>query len=368
MDLITIGILKEKIDKALSETEIQAQINDRIYDGVDLTAKFADEIAASPYNDDPWAWIKARVQAGNYTGIHVRDWIPFTTTNNYTFNAQIAGINTYNRYGYQPMVADAVDFITKEVWIDKHKFNPVRYNNGVVPVETITADGETTEFILSKPMIAIDSIKRGSTTVTGYTYDAETYTVTFETAPAAGTLTVTGTGSEFPWLASDLYLWMNSLAGIVPNSSAANPDIQRVDYTEGGIYYYLPDELKAVITEKYIYMPKRYSSSGLLDNDNGQDYINVGKLWLPTEAEVSGACAANNSLYASGGSVQYPIFAGNMNRIKDTVGTATRTSWWVSTSAGDSHEQGTVIMSRGYTTVSRADVTSVDVPICFRIA
>ena len=52
---------------------------DRYYEGVDLTLKFATEIAASPYSGNPWAWIKARIQAADFTGIHVNDYIPFVS-------------------------------------------------------------------------------------------------------------------------------------------------------------------------------------------------------------------------------------------------------------------------------------------------
>ena len=53
-------------------------IANRIYQGVDLSVTFATEIAAAPYSGNVWAWIKARIQAANFTGINVGDYIPFT--------------------------------------------------------------------------------------------------------------------------------------------------------------------------------------------------------------------------------------------------------------------------------------------------
>ena len=57
------------------------------YPGVDLTSKFAEEIAGYT---DPGAWIRARIRANNFDGIHVNDYIPFTTTNGLKFKARVA--------------------------------------------------------------------------------------------------------------------------------------------------------------------------------------------------------------------------------------------------------------------------------------
>ena len=63
--------------------------NDGYYPGVDLTVKHAEEIASY---DNVWAWIKARITAGNYSQIHVADYIPFQQS-----RFQCAG------RGYQPV-------------------------------------------------------------------------------------------------------------------------------------------------------------------------------------------------------------------------------------------------------------------------
>ena len=333
------------------------------YDGVDLVTKFSDEI--SDYAD-PWAWIQARIRAGDFTGIHVNDYIPFTTTNNVTLKACVGGINTYKGYG-DKAVGNHIDFICRELWPTLKPVNPVNYNNGLIPVETITGDGITTEFTLTKKMTAISSVKQGNTALTNYSYDASTFKLTFTDAPVSGAITVTGTGTEFPWLASDLYLFLNSKAGQIPNSTDLNPAVKHVDYTQGGVYYYLPAALKEVIAEKRALLPKRYSSSGLLSDDNSWGLENIGKLWLPTEAEVYGMPVwGGKGGYAVGGSaVQYPIFIGSMNRIK--YRNVSRYDWWVLSVYSGNTTSWCNVDHNGSAAYSGATNTYIAVPVCFRI-
>ena len=340
---------------------------DRYYEGQDLTVKWADEIAASPYNGDAWAWIRARIRAGNYLGIHTKDYIPFKTANNVNLKAEIAGINTYKNYG-DTAVGNHIDFICRELWPTNHVFNKVNYNNGLIPTETVVSDGSATEYTLTKAMYTIDNIKIGSDTLTGYTYDPATQKITFTTAPAAGNMVVTGTGSEHPWLVSDLYHYVNSLAGHVPNGTGANPALAQVDYTADGIYFQLPTALKNVIVEKRAYLPKRYSASGLLNDDNAGGWANIGKLWLPSEVEVYGApCWGGKGGYSTmGNNVQYPIFMGNMNRLKYKSGS--RPGWWLlSSSSGDSTFVCGVSGS-GYASYNYASSTYIAAPVCFRVS
>ncbi len=341
---------------------------DRYYEGVDLTTKFSSVIAASPYNGNPWAWIKARIQAGDWTGIHVNDYIPFTANGN-SFKACVAGINTYKGYGDTP-VGNHIDFICRELWPTRHVMNPANYNNGLIPVETITGDGATTTFTLTREMDGIASVKRGSAEVTGYTYDAATHTLTFSEAPAAGSLTVTGTGSEHPWLASDLYLFVNSLTGQVPNGTALNPAVVHKDYTAGGIYSYLPANLKAVIVEKRAYLPKRYSVDGLLTDDNAGGWTDIGKLWIPSEWEVYGGSVwgGQHGYPTMGNCVQYPLFAQNMNRVKYRSGS--RDTWWLLSAYSGNTTAFCYVAGSGAANAASllASSTNVAAPLCFRIS
>lgn len=333
-----------------------------VYPGVDLTVKFAEEIAN--YTDE-WAWIHARIQAGNYAGININDYIP-VTANSDTYKARVMGINTYTGYG-DTEVGNHIDWIFEELWPERHAINPVNYNNGLIPKEDVTADGMATTFVLTKEMNDVAKIESGGSELSGWTYDATTYTITFEAAPAAGTLTVTGTGTEFPWLACDAYHFVNSLAGQVPNGTSLNPPVKHVDYTQDGIYYYLPQELKDVIIQKRMYLPKRYSATGVLTSPNSAGWADIGYIWFPTEAEVYGQGVWANTAYEMMGSaIQYPYFAGNMNRMKKNTGE--RASWWLMSVPTGATTIWCHIPANATANNTGVAVANVSLPVCFRTA
>ena len=332
------------------------------YDGVDLTSKFADEI--SGYTD-PGAWVRARIRANNFNGIHVNDYIPFTTTNGLSFKARVAGIDPYYEYG-DSAVGHHIDFICEELWPTLHQINQANYNNGLIPAENVASDGTSTQYVITKPMYGVAKVTLSGTDLTGWTYDKDTYTLTFSAAPAAGTMVVTGTGSEHPWLASDAYLYVNSLAGHVANGTDLNPAIKRVDYTNDGIYHYLPDWLKAAIIAKQFQLNKRYSTSGVLSDENGSGWANLGKLWLPTEVEVYG-CPVWGSKGGNGlgGSIQYPYFVGNMRRVKKRNGI--RYYWWLLSPYTNTSGWCYVYDSGNAYYSYSASADWIAAPICFRI-
>ena len=293
-----------KIEQNKTDILNNEKIHNRIYEGVNLSEKFASEIVASPYNGDAWAWIKARITAEDFTGIRVGDYIPFHTTNGVTLNAQIAGINTYKNYG-AAAVGSHIDFICKELWSTLHPINKVNYNNGT-------------------------------------------------------------TNQNHPWLASDLYLYLNSLSGSVPNGTAVNPETIEVDYTTDGVYYYLPEALKSVIKEKHLLAPKRYSASGLLTDDNQWGWTNIGKLWLPDECEVYGTPIWGGKGFSAGSSgLQYPLFAGNMNRVKFRNGI--RYSWWLLSPYSGGSSRWCLVGDAGNCSGSDASGSYIAVPVCFRV-
>lgn len=303
----------DKIGEVKSALAIQGYVSPW-YEGVDLTQVFADEIAANPYYGDPWAWIKARIDADYFKGIHVADYVPmqFIFPSTFTLNAQIAGINTYKGYG-DTAVGNHIDFACRELWPIRHPVNPVNINNG-------------TKF-----------------------------------GDAAAT--------EFPWLASDIYLWINSKSGRVASAATAGGgDGTAVDYTQGGVYYYLPDNLKSVIVEKRAYLPKRYSASGLLSDDNAGGWNDIGKLWLPSEFEVYGAPVwGGKGGYATmGNCVQYPIFAHNMHCVKNRSGS--RDSWWELSVFSGGTTGWCVVYSSGIPSGNGASDTNIATPVCFRVA
>ena len=271
--------------------------DDRYYPGVDLTTQFASEIAGY---SDPWAWIKARIRAGDFSKLHVADYIPVTCTNGTKFNARIAGINTYKGYG-DTAVGNHIDFISASVWPTTFKMNLKNFNNGL---------------------------------------DAD---------------------HQYPWLSSNGYHFLNSLAGDVPNGTGNLPETEAVDYTAGGVYFFLPDALKNVIVEKRMYIPKRFSASGIQSEDNAGGWENIGKLWLPSEVEVTGAPIWGCNKYGAMGSVQYPLFANNMNRNigRDAWRTLSATSGYAANFV-NVYTNGSV----GHNGAS-ADYRG---PVCFRVA
>ena len=270
---------------------------DRYYPGVDLTTKFASEIAGY---SDPWAWIKARISAGNFSKLHVADYIPVTCTNGTKFNARIAGINTYKGYG-DTAVGNHIDFISASLWPTTFKMNLKNFNNGL---------------------------------------DAD---------------------HQYPWLSSNGYHFLNSLAGNVPNGTGNLPETEAVDYTAGGVYFFLPDALKNVIVEKRMYIPKRFSASGIQSEDNAGGWENIGKLWLPSEVEVTGAPIWGCNKYGAMGSVQYPLFAQNMNR---NIG---RYNWWTLSATSGGATNFVIVNYGGYVSNYYASYDYRG-PVCFRVA
>lgn len=254
---------------------------------------------------DEWAWAKARRNAGNYAGMHVNDYIPITCSNGYVLKAQIAGINTYTGYADQ-QVGNHIDFICKELWNDLHVMNKVNYNNG-------------------------------------------------------------NANSPSPFLASDLNYWLNSMSGTVPNSTSDPSVTTEVDYTAGGVLYYLPDKLKNQIITKRILLPSRYTAGSVLTSDNSWAWQITDKLWIPSEVEVYGAPCWGDSGYGAGGFVQYPYFANNMNRVKRRCSSNDRYRWWVLSAYSGNSTYFAYVSYNGSADGDSATYAYVAAPVCFRI-
>lgn len=289
-------------------------IADRLYTGVDLTEKFRDEINSGDTSGyaDIWDFLLYRIRTANYSGIHVGDYIPVSLLGG-SFVAEIAGIDTYYNYGNtdaggSPAVPHHIDFISRDCWPEPHVWNKANYNNGTAV-------------------------------------------------------------SPHPWLASDLYAWLNSQAMSVPNAATANPAMVAVNYTSTGVLDKLPDALQRAIVPKRILLPRRYTAGSLLTDDNAWDWADVGKLWLPSEIEVYGIehWGSKNG-YSGGGYVQYPIFAQNMKRIKRSGDGNGRSSWWLSSVRGGLSVHATLVGSDGAASSLGTSSTGVYAPVCFRIA
>lgn len=361
-----IASLKTETGSLKADLEISLLENDRLYEGTNLAEKFKDEIANY---SDIWWWIKARIKAGNFAGIHVNDFIRWQTTDNKWIESRVAGINTYRRYGDRE-VPNHIDFISKDLWPTPHVMNPVNYNNGIIPTENLSGDGTKTAFVLTNEMAAVASVTIGGTATTAYTYDADTHTITFTAAPVAGTnnIVVTGTGSECPWLASDLYLYANSLKGHVAGGTSKTSPVKLVDYTKDGIWSKLPEALKSVIVTKRALIPKRYSTSGVLSNNNDWGWQDMGKLWIPSEVEVYGYGVWANNALDKGNFVQYPIFNCNMRRVKGLGDGCGRRTWWLISAYAGTTSNFCNVDASGYAVYYIASNARVGLPVCFRIS
>jgi hypothetical protein len=301
VDKISIGGTVRDIQD--TEARRVLQITDRIYQGADLSQKFAVEITAYA---TVWDWIKDRIQTANYADIHVGDYIPFVAGGN-NIKAEIAGIDTYYRYGTAD-VGHHIDFISRDVWPAEHVWNKANFNNG--------------------------------TTV-----------------------------SPHPFLASDIHAWLNSLQMNVPNAATADPALVAVDYRTTGVLDKLPAALTALIIPKNILLPIRYSAGALLTDDNSWAWVNLGKLWLPSEIEVYGCehFGSKNGL-SSGGFQQYPIFAQNMKRVKGYGDGGGRVSWWLLSVSGGTSAPCAFVGGYGNGDSGAATSAGICAPLCFRIA
>lgn len=263
------------VDDAL---ELIMQDNDRIYPGRDLTSVFALEIAQY---SDAWAWIKARIKAHNFTGIHVADYIPITM-NGQTVKMQVAGIDTYYRTTDQQL-SHHIDFISKDCFNQLVKWNTTNTNNGT-------------------------------------------------------------SAENSPYMVSNLHTFLTTT-----------------------LYGYLPAEVKAVISNKRMFMEYRYSASGALSESTSWGWKDLGLLWVPTEYEVFGSCIWGTKGWSQGLAIQYPIFANSyLHRIKGQ-GNGGRCRWWLASVAGGSSTNCVGVYNHGYSYHWNGASIELCVPVCFRI-
>jgi hypothetical protein len=291
------------------------QLANRVYSGIDLTVRFASEISAPPFNGNVWAWIQSRIRAANWEGLNVGDFIPLECSNGVRLNMDIAGINTYFRYG-DTAVPNHIDFISRGTWPENIPWNLADYNNGL----GANPGGNTQEERLS------------------------------------------------PWLASNVKAFLNSETAWVPNGTSADPPVTFADYRTTGVWDKLPAALQAVIAEKRALMPIRYTGGGLiLLGDHSTRWGNLGKLWLPYEVEVVGS-VINGNIHAAYGLIQYPIFANNMNRLKNIENSASRTNWWLANTTANTSTTAISISGNGSLTNTATTFSSgIRTPVCFRI-
>ena len=276
------------------------------YEGADLTTKFASEIA---HYSDVWAWLKARLTAKNVSGLHVKDYIQWTSTDGKVVRSQIAGINQYLRFNDTELSAYHIDFISKDLWPERHVWNKVNYNNGLE-----------------------------------------------------------GDGNDLPYMVCDLKRWLNAETGAVPAEAGVNLGTEEVDYSTSGVLARVPDALKNVIVEKRVMLSRRFSTEGLLTDDIDWDWAFLGKLWVPAEMEVYGCCVWGTKGYSAGAFMQYPIFRDSKMRIKGNGHNGGRSAWWLLTPHSGNSTSAAFVANNGYASYDGASNESIGAPVCFRIA
>ena len=115
----------KQINEENAHCNFAIEEGDKNYQGVDLTVRFAEEIANY---SDAWRWIKARLAAHNLDGIHVHDYITITV-GSYTMKPEILGINTYTGTTDQEL-GWHIDWGTKDCYPETVKWFTENNNNG----------------------------------------------------------------------------------------------------------------------------------------------------------------------------------------------------------------------------------------------
>ena len=303
----------EKINEIISGLETA---HNKLYQGVNLETKFADEIASA---GNVYAWLNARKTAGNFEGICVGDYFYVSmsagTIAGYslaaqTFKCRIIGINTYSHCG--DSVIGNMFYIKSDQVIDTPiKWQPTDNNNGT-------------------------SVQTN------------------------------------PWLSSAAYAILNG----VNNYNTANAYNKAAHGANGGsgVIGLLPAALRNVLKQKRMLLDQRYSASGLLTNSTGWGWGDGGKLWLPNEIEVYG-CGIRSNLSQTSGywfpeaglSIQFPWFANNCDNRISYNSSGSRCPWWLSAPASNSSTIVCIVNTYGYADYITATYATIRLPLCFCI-
>lgn len=286
-----------------------------MYQGVNLEEKFADEIANYP---NKYAWLEARKQSGDYSGIYIGDYI-YTTIlggtvagsviNPQTFKCRIIGLDTYSECGDTP-IGHMIYFKSDECIDTFMPWNPSNCNNG-----------SATEI--------------------------------------------------HPWLQSGIYARLN---GINNARTAYGGNAVGANASSGGILQMLPIELQAVLKQKRMLLDQRYSAQALLIGSTNWDWKDGGKLWLPLEVEVYGHPVRSNLCQTqyywfpeNGLSIQFPWFIGNCNHRICKKSDGSRCAWWLSSPDSTNTTNACLVHAYGEANSTNTTYATISVPLCFCI-
>ena len=104
----------------------------------------------------------------------------------------------------------------------------------------------------------------------------------------------------------------------------------------------LPSTLQSAIMTQFVLLEERYSSSGKLTEASSWSWVDLGKIWSPSEMEVYGCPVWGTKGYSVGFDSQFPIFTDTASRI---VGG--RVDWWLRSVTGGSSSNACCVSSSG---------------------
>ena len=145
-----------------------------------------------------------------------------------------------------------------------------------------------------------------------------------------------------PWRNSHLFDWMNTT-----------------------FYNYLPTAWKNALKDIRVYQAIRYSAEGNLTNDNGGAWINLGKVWAPSEIEVWGSVRLgtphNTPTLIACTDKKLPIFENGRTVIRSRI------AWWGRVAACGSSTGACYVGSNGTASCNAATDGWVQPLPCFHI-
>lgn len=282
-----------QFEQELKDTNLENVIKrlDGLYEGVDLTVKHAEEIN-SQHSGDPWAWIHSRIQAQNFDGIHIGDYIPMKLSGgtiggsivipaNQEHKMQVAGIDTYYNSGDTP-IPHHIDFLSLETIGVNSAWNDDNTNNGTA-------------------------------------------------------------AEPNPWKSSKIYAICN---GVNNYTTAAQGNLKHgMNCSSGGIYQMIPEQARNHIIQKRVYVEEQYNATAQTAQPTGRKWTDGGYVFIPHEVEVCGyqansynrSEASNTDNSTRNLTKMYPLFR-QQTRVKLAAGTQTVSSYWLCCPSGNASQ------------------------------
>ena len=142
------------------------------------------------------------------------------------------------------------------------------------------------------------------------------------------------------------------------------------DASAGGYLQLFPSELRGYMINQSIYLPKRYSSTGLLTEYNGNVWGERGLLFVPSEIEIYGSlilAASNdgiNNAEGHGPWCQWPLFRTCGDAGRFYFG---RAQMWLSSVVGGHAGRVCLLSHHGHADAYSASDVGIKAPLCFHM-